>query len=74
MREAAWEQARDIALLTLLYGAGLRIGEALSLKGADAKLGEALRVIGKGRKERVVPLIAPAREAVARYAALCPMR
>ncbi len=72
VREAAWEQARDIALLTLLYGAGLRIGEALSLKGADAKLGEALRVVGKGRKERVVPVIGPAREAVARYAALCP--
>lgn len=69
---ADWLGARDAALLTLLYAAGLRISEALALTGADRPLPGMLRVRGKGGKERVVPLIAPAREAVERYAALCP--
>ena len=68
----AWIAARDSALLTLLYGAGLRLGEALGLKGADLPLGEALRIAGKGGKTRMVPVLPVAAEAVAHYVALCP--
>lgn len=67
-----WEQARDAALITLLYGAGLRISEALSLKWGDAPLAETLRIKGKGAKTRVVPIVPAAREAVDAYVALCP--
>lgn len=67
-----WLGARDAALITLLYAAGLRISEALALTGAERPLPEMLRVRGKGGKERLVPLLAAAREAVERYAALCP--
>ena len=62
-----WENARDAALLTLLYGCGLRISEALSLTRADAPLGEALRVIGKGSKTRVCPVLPVVREAIDAY-------
>ena len=67
-----WVSARDVAVLTLLWGCGLRISEALGLKGADAPLPEALRIVGKGNKERVVPVLPAAREAVAAYLRLCP--
>ncbi|HYD89682.1 MAG TPA: tyrosine recombinase XerC [Vitreimonas sp.] len=67
-----WIGARDAALITLLYAAGLRISEALALTGADLPLPEMLRVTGKGGKQRIVPLLAVARDAVARYAELCP--
>lgn len=67
-----WIAARDQAVMTLLYGCGLRISEALGLNGADLPLGNALRIRGKGGKERIVPVIAPARAAVARYLDLCP--
>ena len=69
---ADWEQARDAAVATLLYGCGLRISEALSLTGRHAAPGPALRITGKGGKERVVPVIPAAAAALARYAALCP--
>jgi integrase/recombinase XerC len=68
----AWLGARDAALITLIYAAGLRISEALALSGADRPLPAALRIVGKGGKERIVPILEAAREAVARYAALCP--
>ncbi len=64
----AWIGARDRAVLLLMYGAGLRIAEALSLKGSDLPLGEVLTVTGKGGKQRVVPVIPLVREAVAVYA------
>ncbi|HRP12243.1 MAG TPA: tyrosine recombinase XerC, partial [Terricaulis sp.] len=67
-----WIGARDAALITLIYAAGLRISEALSLKGRDLPLGETLRIAGKGGKERLVPLLAAARQGADRYAALCP--
>jgi integrase/recombinase XerC len=67
-----WTGARDGALITLIYAAGLRISEALALSGADLPLPETLRITGKGGKQRLVPLLAAAREAVERYAALCP--
>jgi integrase/recombinase XerC len=67
-----WIGARDAAVLSLLYGCGLRISEALSLKGVDAPLGKALRVVGKGGKERLVPVLPAVSDAVERYRALCP--
>jgi integrase/recombinase XerC len=67
-----WIGARDAALITLLYAAGLRISEALALTGADRPLPDALRVLGKGGKERIVPMLPAAREAIEHYAALCP--
>lgn len=67
-----WIGARDRAVLLLLYGAGMRIAEALSLTGKALPLGEQLTVTGKGGKQRVVPLLPIVREAVADYAAQCP--
>lgn len=67
-----WVAARDVAVVTLLYGCGLRISEALSLTGADAPLPNTLRIVGKGDKERIVPVIPAARQAVDRYLELCP--
>jgi integrase/recombinase XerC len=67
-----WAGLRDAAVVTLLYGCGLRISEALSLTGAEHPLGETLRVRGKGGKERIVPVIPAARAAVAAYVAECP--
>ncbi|MBT9382717.1 tyrosine recombinase XerC [Pseudooceanicola sp. CBS1P-1] len=68
----AWVSARDTAVVTLLYGCGLRISEALSITADDLPLGTALRIHGKGKKERVVPVIGPARQAVEAYLELCP--
>jgi integrase/recombinase XerC len=65
--DVAWIAARDAALLTLLYGAGLRISEALALKRGDAPLGEWLTVLGKRNKERAMPVLPVMREAVAAY-------
>lgn len=67
-----WIGARDRAVLMLLYGAGLRIAEALSLTGAALPLGETLMVSGKGGKQRIVPLLPIVREAVADYMAKSP--
>ncbi|MGZ3197512.1 MAG: tyrosine recombinase XerC [Croceibacterium sp.] len=67
-----WIGARDRAVLLLMYGAGLRIAEALSLTAADLPLGETLRVTGKGGKQRVVPLLPVVRAAAAAYAERCP--
>lgn len=67
-----WIGARDRAVLLLMYGAGLRIAEALSLKGSHLPLGDTLTVTGKGNKQRVVPLIPIVCAAVADYAARCP--
>lgn len=71
-KEPAWIALRDAAVLTLLYGCGLRVSEALSLNRKAAPLGETLRIIGKGNKERIVPVLPAAREAVEKYLALCP--
>ncbi len=68
----AWEGARDAAVLTLLYGCGLRISEALSLKRADAPLPESLRILGKGRKVRIAPVLPAVRQAVDAYLAEAP--
>ncbi|MCF6234550.1 MAG: tyrosine recombinase XerC [Rhodobacteraceae bacterium] len=70
--DSDWLAARDVAVVTLLYGVGLRISEALGLTGADTPLPAVLRIIGKGGKERVVPVLPVAREAVNTYLRLCP--
>jgi integrase/recombinase XerC len=69
-----WIAARDVAVLLLLYGAGLRISEALSLKRKDAPTGnrDTLRITGKGGKERVVPVLPVTLEAIDRYLKLVP--
>ncbi|HUZ14255.1 MAG TPA: tyrosine recombinase XerC [Caulobacteraceae bacterium] len=69
---AEWELARDAAVLTLLYGCGLRISEALALRRADAPLGASLRILGKGSKTRLAPVLAAVREAVDAYLAALP--
>src|SRR5579871_5126480 len=65
--DVAWIAARNTALLTLLYGAGLRISEALALRRGDAPFGEWLTVVGKRNKERAVPVLPVMREAVEAY-------
>jgi len=67
-----WTGARDAAVLLLLYGAGLRIAEALSLTPAQLPLGETLMVTGKGAKQRVVPILPVVRDAVDAYVLVCP--
>ncbi|WP_439648193.1 tyrosine recombinase XerC [Albidovulum sediminis] len=72
MAREDWIAARDAAVVTLLYGCGLRISEALSLTGAEASLPTVLRIRGKGGKERIVPVLPAAQAAVADYVRLCP--
>ncbi len=67
-----WIGARDRAVLLLMYGSGLRIAEALSLKAADLPLSETLQVTGKGGKQRLVPILPITRDAVAVYTDACP--
>lgn len=67
-----WEAARDRAVLTLLYGCGLRISEALSLRAKDAPLADSLRILGKGSKTRIVPVLPQVIAAVDDYLHLCP--
>lgn len=68
-----WQGARDIAVVTLLYGCGLRISEALGLNVEDHPLPEVLRILGKGSKERLVPVIPAARDAVTTYVKSAPV-
>lgn len=67
-----WIKARDAALVTLMYGAGLRVSEVLSLTGQDVPLARTLRITGKGNKTRLVPILKAAQDAAALYAQICP--
>ncbi|MCC6305345.1 MAG: tyrosine recombinase XerC [Rhodobacteraceae bacterium] len=67
-----WIAARDLAVVTLLWGLGLRISEALALQGADRPLPAVLRIRGKGGRERLVPVLPAARAAVEDYARRSP--
>lgn len=67
-----WIAARDRAVLLLLYGAGMRIAEALALPASALPLGESVVITGKGGRQRVVPLLPIVREGVADYVAQCP--
>jgi integrase/recombinase XerC len=73
MEDRPWVAARDMAVISLCYGAGLRIAEALSLTRSDLDAAS-LRVTGKGGKVRMVPLIAPVRQAVDTYLSLSPFK
>lgn len=72
--ELDWVRARDLAVLLLLYGAGLRISEAIGLAVEDAPTQgrDTLRIKGKGGKERLVPVLPAIQQAVARYMEMCP--
>jgi len=67
-----WIHARDAAVLGLLYGAGLRISEALGLKRGEVGASDAITVTGKGRKQRMVPVLPQVQKLIADYVALCP--
>ena len=69
---APWIGARDLAILLLLYGAGLRVAEALSLTARDLPVGATLRVTGKRSKTRIVPVVPAIREAIDSYKSQCP--
>ena len=68
----SWIAARDMAVVTVLYGCGLRISEALGLTGADFPLPDVMRITGKGGKERIVPVLPAAQQAVSAYIRQCP--
>jgi integrase/recombinase XerC len=71
LEDTPWIAARDMAVISLCYGAGLRISEALAVSRADLEAA-ALRVTGKGGKTRLVPLLAQVRQAIDTYLGLCP--
>jgi integrase/recombinase XerC len=71
-QDKPWLAARDLAVLLLLYGAGLRVGEAMALDARLLPLGETIVVTGKGAKQRVVPLLPVVRQAIATYVRECP--
>ncbi len=67
LQEEAWLKKRDMAFVTLLYGCGLRIGEAVSLDVADRPGSDMMTIVGKGRKERAVPVLPAVREMIDDY-------
>ncbi|SFV37424.1 integrase/recombinase XerC [Devosia crocina] len=73
LEDKPWVAARDMAVISLCYGAGLRIGEALALTKGDLEA-EVMRVTGKGGRVRMVPLIAPVRQAIEQYLQLSPYK
>jgi len=72
IQEEPWIAARDVAALSLMYGAGLRISETLDLSGDTKAAPERLRIKGKGGKVRIVPIIPAVQAAITEYANLCP--
>jgi integrase/recombinase XerC len=72
LHDEPWLAARDVALFTLLYGCGLRLGEALGMTRRDAPQGDTMVITGKGRKQRMVPVLAVVRAAIDEYLSLCP--
>ena len=74
LAQEPWVGLRDIALFTLLYGCGLRISEALGMTRSDAPVSDVLTVIGKGAKERMVPVLPAVRQAIDAYIQVCPLQ
>lgn len=67
-----WVASRDVAVVTLLYACGMRISEALSLKYSDYPLSDNISIVGKGKKQRIIPVLPIARRAIEEYVNLCP--
>lgn len=72
-REEPWVGLRDAAVITLLYGCGLRISEALNLNRDEAPGGDIMMIKGKRNRERIVPVLPVVRDAIAAYLAACPI-
>lgn len=72
--EGEWEELRDKAIITLLYGGGLRISEALGLNYNDVDDAEVIKIRGKGNKERLVPILPEVKKAISSYKNACPYR
>jgi integrase/recombinase XerC len=72
MVASTWQAARDVAVLTLLYGCGLRISEALGLRRREAPKRDLITITGKGQKQRIVPVLPAVRRAIADYLEACP--
>ena len=72
MYDEPWLAARDVALFTLLYGCGLRLGEALGLNGKDIPKGPTMVITGKGRKQRLVPVLPIVTASIRDYVDQCP--
>jgi integrase/recombinase XerC len=72
LQNEGWMGLRDIALLTLIYGAGLRISEALSVTLSALQDSQGLRITGKGNKQRMVPLLPVIKDSIDAYVAACP--
>ena len=70
--DTPWVAARDVAVMTLLWGCGLRISEALNLNGTDWPFRDSLTITGKGGRQRHVPVLPVARDGVAEYLRQCP--
>ena len=72
MYDEPWLAARDVALSALLYGCGLRLGEALGMEGRHIPKADTMVIMGKGRKQRLVPVLPVVRDAIAEYVRLSP--
>jgi integrase/recombinase XerC len=72
MSKEEWINKRNLALLTLIYGCGLRISEALSLNYKDFPKGDSITILGKGNKQRAVPVLPVVKAAIEEYVAACP--
>ncbi len=72
IHKSEWKAKRDVALLTLIYGCGLRISESLSVTKNDLENSQTLIVSGKGKKQRMVPLLEIIRKRIDEYLAICP--
>ncbi len=72
LKRSNWENERDIAIILLLYGCGLRISEALSINKNSLSNGEFIKIDGKGKKQRIVPTISPISKQISIYLTACP--
>ncbi len=74
IRKSEWQAKRDVALLTLIYGCGLRISESLSVSRRSLESPQMLIVTGKGKKQRMIPLLPVIKEKISEYLAVCPFK
>jgi len=74
IRKKPWQAKRDIALLTLIYGCGLRISESLSVNKKSLENSQTLIITGKGKKQRMVPLLEIVKKRIDEYLLVCPFK